>query len=79
MIFIVVLLVILTTSFFIGLLWWNQRVRFYRGKYEAEVERMALVRHYDYILKHANDIIFLFDRNYVIIEANDKAVRNLQV
>jgi len=74
MVIIVVTLVILTASFFIGLLWWNQRVRFYRSKYEAEVERMALVRHYDYILRHANDIIILFDRDYNIMEANDKAV-----
>jgi PAS domain S-box-containing protein len=74
MVIIVVTLVILTTGFFIGLLWWNQRGRFYRSKYEAELERMALVRHYDYILRHANDIIILFDRDYNIMEANDKAV-----
>ena len=74
MVIIVVTLVILTASFFIGLLWRNQRVRFYRSKYENEVERMALARHYDYILKHANDIIFLFDRDYNILEANDKAI-----
>jgi PAS domain S-box-containing protein len=74
MVFIVVLLVILTTGFFTGLLWWKQRVRFYRSKYEAEAERMALVRHYDYIMKHANDIIFLFDRDLAIVEANDKAL-----
>ncbi len=76
MVLIVVLLVILTAGFFIGLVWWRQRVRFYRSKYEAEVERMALVRHYDYIMKHANDIIFLFDKNYSIVEANDKAIES---
>ncbi len=74
MVLFVVALILLTTTFFIGLLWRNQRVRFYRTRYEAEVERIALVRHYDYILKHANDIIFLFDRNYIIVEANDKAI-----
>lgn len=74
MVLIVVTLIILTASFFIGLLWWRQRVRFYQSKYEAEVERMALVRHYDYIMKNANDIIFLFDKDYSIVEANDKAL-----
>jgi two-component system, sensor histidine kinase and response regulator len=67
-------LLVLTTGFFLGFLWWNQRVRFYRNKYEAEVERLALVKHYDYILKNANDIIFLFDSNYIIVEANDRAM-----
>ncbi|MCU0461888.1 MAG: PAS domain S-box protein [Bacteroidales bacterium] len=67
-------LLVLTTGFFLGFIWWNQRVRFYRSRYEAEVERLALVKHYDYILKNANDIIFLFDSNYIIVEANDKAM-----
>ncbi|MCU0457019.1 MAG: PAS domain S-box protein, partial [Bacteroidales bacterium] len=74
MITFVVLLVLLTTGLLTGFLWWNQRVRFYRGKYEKEVERLALVRHYEYILKHANDIILLSDSNYIIVEANEKAL-----
>ena len=61
-----------------GFLWWIQRVRFYRNKYNAEVERLALVKHYDYILKNANDIIFLFDSNYSIVEANDRAIETYQ-
>lgn len=74
MIAIVVLLVLLTTGLLTGFLWWNQRVRFYRDKYEKEVERLALVRHFEYILKHANDIILLSDSNYIIVEANEKAL-----
>ncbi|MCX6333227.1 MAG: PAS domain S-box protein [Bacteroidia bacterium] len=71
-------LLILSTAYLIGFIWWNQRARFYRSKYEAEVERLALVRHYDYILKNANDIIFLFDNNYLVVEANDRAIETYQ-
>jgi PAS domain S-box-containing protein len=75
---IIVILFILTTGSFLGFLWWNQRVRFYRSKYEAELDRLALIRHYDYILKYANDIIFLLDKNFSIIEGNDKAIETYQ-
>lgn len=74
MIMFVLLLLLLTTGFLTGFLWWNQRIKFYRDKYEKEVERLALVRHYEYILKHANDIILLTDSNYIIVEANEKAL-----
>jgi PAS domain S-box-containing protein len=75
---IIVLLFILVTGSVLGFFWWNQRVRFYREKYEAELNRLALVRHFDYILKFANDIIFLFDKNYTIVEVNDKATETYQ-
>jgi PAS domain S-box-containing protein len=74
----VVILFILTTGSFLGILWWNQRVRFYRGKYESELNRLALVRHFDYILKYANDIILLTDKDYNIVEANDRALETYQ-
>jgi PAS domain S-box-containing protein len=75
---IIIILFILMSGFLLGLLWWNQRGKFYREKYEAELERMALVKHFDYILKHANDIILLFDKDYIIVEANDKACETYQ-
>lgn len=56
----------------------NQRVKFYREKFEAEQNRMALVRHFDYILKFANDIIMLTDSDFNIVEANDKAIETYQ-
>ena len=78
LILIVIVLFNLTTASFLGFLWWIQRVRYYREKYEAELERMALVRHFDYILKYANDIILLLDDNFGIVEANDKALEAYQ-
>jgi len=74
----VVILFILATGSFLGILWRNQRVRFYRGKYESELNRLALVRHFDYILKYANDIILLTDKDYNIVEANDRALETYQ-
>jgi PAS domain S-box-containing protein len=75
---IIVILFIITTGSSLGFFGWNQRVRFYRSKYEAELDRLALIRHYDYILKYANDIIFLLDRDFSIIEGNDKAIETYQ-
>ena len=73
MIIIIIILFILTVGLLLGILEWNENVRFYREKYEAELDHLALRKHFDYILKYANDIIFLTDRNMVIIEANDRA------
>jgi two-component system sensor histidine kinase/response regulator len=58
----------------IGWMIWNQRVRYYRMNYEAELERSAVRKHFDYILKYANDIILLIDKEMNIIEANDRAI-----
>jgi len=75
---IIIILTILTIGLFLAFLWWNQRVRFYKGKYEAELEQLALVKHFDYILKYANDIILLFDKDYRIVSANDRAIDTYQ-
>ncbi len=78
MIIIIIILFILTAGLLLGILEWNENVRFYREKYEAELDHLALRKHFDYILKYANDIIFLTDRNMVIIEANDRATEAYQ-
>jgi len=78
LIIILTILFILASGFLFGFIWWNQRVRFYRSKYEAELDRLALISHFDYILKYANDIILLIDRDFKIVEANDKALEAYQ-
>jgi PAS domain S-box-containing protein len=65
-----------TIGLFLGFLIWNQRVVFYRERYEAELNRLALFKHFDYILKFANDIIFLLDKDLNIVEANDRALES---
>jgi PAS domain S-box-containing protein len=71
---IIIVLLIILTLFLCGGLWWQQRIRFYRDKLKRELERQALTKHYDYILKFANDLILLMDSDFKIIEANDKAL-----
>ena len=68
-------LIILSTSAIIGFWWRHQRARFYLEQYEAQLERQALVKHFEYLIKYANDIILLVDMDGRIIEANDQACR----
>ena len=75
---IILILFIITSGLFLGFIWWNQRVKFYREKYEHELNRLALIKHFDYILKFANDIILLIDENLNIVEANDRAIEYYQ-
>jgi PAS domain S-box-containing protein len=51
----IVILFILTVGSFLGFLWWIQRSKFYKERYEGELERMALVKHYDYILRDSEN------------------------
>jgi|WetSurMetagenome_2_1015567.scaffolds.fasta_scaffold01619_3 PAS domain S-box-containing protein len=74
----IITLFILSIGFFLGFLWRNQRARFYREKYETELSRLALIKHFDYILKYANDIILLIDSDLNIVEANDRALETYQ-
>jgi len=78
LIIVIIILFILTIGLLLGIIEWSENVRFYREKYEAELDQQALRKHYDYILKYANDIIFLTDRNMVIVEANDRATETYQ-
>jgi PAS domain S-box-containing protein len=68
-------LLILSTGAIIGFWWRHQRARFYLEQYEAQLERQALVKHFEYLIKYANDIILLVDMDGRIVEANDQACR----
>lgn len=71
---IVIALFIVSMASVFGLMWRHQRSMYYRGKYEVELDRLALIKHFDYILKYANDIILLIDSDLTILEANDRAL-----
>jgi PAS domain S-box-containing protein len=62
----------------VGGIIWYQRVMYFRDRYEAELEQMALRQHFDYILKYANDVVFLTDKDLNIVEINDKVVEMYQ-
>jgi PAS domain S-box-containing protein len=57
-----------------GLIWQRRQRLAYQALYEAEVESQALRRHFEYLVKYANDIIILADEDHHIIEANDRAL-----
>jgi PAS domain S-box-containing protein len=74
-----VMVIFLTVSIWaagisVFLIWRNQQARFYRRQYEVERERRSLAQRYEYLTRHANDIILLADQDQKIVEANEQAV-----
>lgn len=60
---------------FILILIMNQRKKdHFKSLYELELQKEVLTKHYDYLLKYANDIILLVGRDHRIIDCNEKAV-----
>lgn len=50
-----------------------QKKGHYKELFRLENERQALLAHFEYLVKYANDIILLMDENLKIIEVNDRA------
>jgi PAS domain S-box-containing protein len=63
-------------SFAIGFIWvWaNQKKSIQIQHLEEERKHQALIKHFDYIVKYANDIIILSDNNLQIKEVNQRAL-----
>ena len=64
----------ISLAVFLIFLWFRQR----HLRYEAEhlklaLQQQALIQHYDFLSKYANDIILLMDEAGNIIEVNDRA------
>ena len=60
---------------FLGLCWRHKRAVFYRTQYEVGIQRQALLKHFDYLVKYANDIILLMDNKWRLVEVNEQACR----
>ena len=57
-------------------LWWRrQHAQFLAMHFKDQFERQALVQHFDYLNRFANDIILLVNEDRRIVEANDTAVK----
>ena len=70
----IIIFLLISSALSIFAVWWrNQRVKFYRKQLDAELNRQMLMRHYDYFIKYANDIILLYDQNGLILDYNDRA------
>ena len=52
----------------------STRTRYLREKQKEELNRQAIMKHFDFVMKHGNDIILLLDSNMNIVEANERAV-----
>jgi PAS domain S-box-containing protein len=50
------------------------RARYLREKQQEELNRQAIMKHFDFVMKHGNDIILLIDNDMNIVEANERAV-----
>src|SRR5208337_4596830 len=56
--------------------WQRQRGAHFLAMLKAENDRHALRKHFDYLVRYANDIIILADEGFHIIEANDRALES---
>jgi len=71
---VVTVLFILGAAMLTGAWWRGQVIRFAAAQREAHLREQALVRHFEYLSRFANDIVLLTDETGVIVEANDRAV-----
>ncbi len=58
-----------------GTVYQRRRKTHYREMFRAEIERRALIRHFEYLVQYANDIIILVDEHGCVLEANDRALK----
>ncbi len=52
----------------------STRARYLREKQKEELNRQAIMKHFDFVMKHGNDIILLIDSDMNIVEANGRAI-----
>lgn len=71
---VLVIVIILIGGISIILYWRKHIAKHYRKQYETELEKLAIAKNFEYMSKYANDIIFLTDENWNIVEVNEKAV-----
>jgi PAS domain S-box-containing protein len=76
LVLIIILVLIGLTASLITAIFFAQRREHYKKLLVAETERKALIKHFDYLTKYANDIIILCDNNYRIVEVNEKALQD---
>lgn len=64
-------------SFAIGFIWvWtNQKKSLKIHQLEEERKHQALIKHFEYVVKYANEIFLLADKNFNIVEINQRALQ----
>lgn len=71
---ILVILVILAAVGIVVLYWGRQKEKYFKTLLDSEQKRLALISHFDYIIKNANDVFILYDDITKVIEVNEKAL-----
>ena len=72
-IFILTLMLVIVVFTVLLFLWKHGRQIYYKALYQKELDTQALRKHFEYLVKYANDIILLADKDYRIMELNDRA------
>ncbi|HPO16529.1 MAG TPA: PAS domain S-box protein [Candidatus Hydrogenedentes bacterium] len=69
------IIVLVFAAFLItGMFWMQGRRAYYKALYQGEMKHQALLKHFEYLVKHANDMILLADKDGHIVEANNRAL-----
>jgi PAS domain S-box-containing protein len=58
----------------VAYVWRWQEMLAYRRQYEIERSRSAMAKRYEYLTKYAYDMIVIMDRDWHVIEVNDRAM-----
>jgi PAS domain S-box-containing protein/putative nucleotidyltransferase with HDIG domain len=72
--FIIVLILTLATGALIYLYWWNQENKWLQQKLQDVREKDVLLEKYALLSRYANDVILLLDKDFRILEFNEKAI-----
>ncbi len=72
----ITVILVLLVAVGIYALWKSQKLENLNKLRAAELERLALTKHYEYLVNYANDIILLADENLNIVEANERAIQH---
>ena len=67
-------LLIFGATLLTGAWWRGQQLRFAAAQREARLREQALLRHFEYLSRFANDMVLLTDETGTIVEANDRAM-----
>ncbi|MBI5805368.1 PAS domain S-box protein [candidate division TA06 bacterium] len=67
-------LTVIALAALLSFFWQADRRSFYKKQYQMELEKQALIKHYDYLTRYANDIIFLLDDDHKVREINERAL-----
>jgi PAS domain S-box-containing protein len=70
---VITLAAIMIAGLLVGLAWRQQMRNFALRQRVQEAEKQALVKHFEYLSRNANDLIVLADENLCIVEINDRA------